>query len=170
MVNEKSQQDALRAALGFNESDLELNRLGTLSESQLKSLRAVRFTAVAIVIGIIIFTVFILWLFRGLLSIALQFGIIISAVVFLVGILQSLYRGWNNADLDITRKRVICFEGVVSTEVKTDQSNSESFALKVGETEFVVEKEIFLAFQNGESYRVYCTAYTKNILSAELLQ
>jgi hypothetical protein len=168
MESKDDAKQALIMALKFTTDELELNRQGSLSEAQVKGMQKVRFAAVALVVSVIILTLFIIWLFRGLLPLALQVGILISAAVVLAGILQSLYRGWNNADLDITRKRAGQVEGVVSTESKTE-NNVESFVVKIDNIEFPVEKEVFLAFQNGEPYRIYYAWYSKNILSAEQL-
>ena len=159
----------LMAALKFDEDDLAVNRAGNVSEGQYRRLRNQRDA--------------LLWPFAGLLVIGGVGGVIgfarvdpdsglviwIIFVIVAVGFVGTvLFLTWINLAKDLGGGYVAAIEGRVQLDVK-GKGNIIRYTVGIDYQFFPVDKATFLAFKNGDPYRIYFAPNTKTILSAEWL-
>ena len=148
-------EDILMDAIGFTEDELELNRVGQLSKDQWRILY-LRQNIWLIAIILVGFVLLALWL-------GISFSI--PHVIAITGILYCANK-WLMFHNDLRQPRAISMEGRISLDVY----GKGSYTLAVENERFIVNKNIFLAFKNGDPYRIYYTPYTKHLLSAEWLR
>jgi hypothetical protein len=165
-----TQRVGLEDALGFNPDDLAANREGRLSAAQQERLlRASRRTLIVGIIGIIIIglgaTVFI---FLGqqihstiLTIIGIAMTVINAAVVgFLI---QNRIRSQN----DLTHP-VRAQAGIVNRTLRIS-GRTPTYLLRFEGENLIVNKPTFNAFIDGTVYKLYRSASSKTLLSAELV-
>lgn len=171
----KKYEDRLMAALDFSELDLENNRAGLMTYHQAMRLRSARFVAT------------LSWTIPLLLGVCgLSFGVSVMSLVgsaalevallpmlFVLGVSGWLYAffGMRSSRLndDLRENRVSVVEGRVDLSVVAG-NNSAVYALDIGSIRFPLKHDGFLAFKNGDPYRIYYTAHSKRILSVEWLR
>jgi hypothetical protein len=164
MYNEKMKhsekyEDILMAAVGFTDKDLAANQRSEFSETQIERLTEIynenlvwlSVATVLIIVG---------------LGLARWFHIVVLPLAVLGGLVFfGCFPPWRVASQDLRNSRVEAVEGYATLDVRETQ-----FVVKIEEMEFQVNKETFLAFKNGEPYRVFYAPNSKRILSAEWLR
>lgn len=164
----KKYEDVLMAALDFTEADLAANETGEYSRRQIDALKrrrvlsGVAFTSAGAVVSA-------LALLIGMVAASgsgAMLAVFIAALLALTVIVTVI-----NA-LRVTRDlrdgaRVV--EGRV--ELATNQGEQANYYfVNVERVKFRVKKSVFLAFKNGDPYRLYYAPHSKSILSAEWLR
>jgi len=163
----KKYEEVLMAALKFTEGDLAANMGGRLSAAQVTQFKQRRSTYAsfsALLFGTVAAAMMLISavLFNGIV-ILLACGLLFALSGLLVGAVPVL-----NINRDL-RLSVQMVEGRVDLDT-TPARNSASYTVKVDDKKFKVKKRAFLAFKNGDPYRIYYTAHTKTILSADWLR
>lgn len=166
-VKLKKYEDVLMAALKFDEGDLEANRAGGYSKPQQRQLRRLRAShALAIAV-----------LLMGTAVITLPIAVSVDpsgAALLLIFTGLFLF-----AALAFAAARIFGFSGdlrdgvrVTEGRVQLDTTGGDAseFFVKLDSLKFKVKKAVFLAFKNGDPYRVYYTPHSKSILAAEWLR
>jgi len=163
----KKYEDVLAAALKFTDDDLAMNAAGRLSPAQTAMLQRRR-TVGAIVIGGLC-AIVTLCLFIGSAGVGMFLSpVFLALMVFFafalaIGAIPAVRI---SRDLKLGAQVV---EGRVELDT-TPAQNSASYRVKVDGQKFNVQKRAFLAFKNGDPYRIYYAPNTKTILSAEWLR
>ena len=163
----KKYEDVLMAAIRFDEADLAANEAGTFSAGQIlafKNRRAAQTSIVAILCTIIA----LIMLLVAVNVANVLFPLLVLAVVF--GGFALLIGGIPT--LQITRdlqQGVRAVEGRVELDMTSSQ-NGTFYVMKVAGKQFKVMKPTFLAFKNGDPYRIYYAPYTDTILSVAWLR
>ena len=151
-------EHALIMALNFDEVDLEANREGLLSESQRIRLDDQQFKKDIILVGIIIWFVLVLAQVLFVQSADTWWFMAIFCGVVIVSMSHHRRRLYNDLN---------GCEGRVRLDIINERGLQ--YKIGIGDIELFVKKEVFLAFKNGDPYRIYYTPRTKKILSAEWL-
>lgn len=163
----KKYEEVLAAALKFTDDDLAMNAAGQLSPAQAAMFQRRR-TVGAILIGGLCATVA-FFLLIGTVGATASLGpILLALLVFMafalaVGAIPAVRI---SRDLNMG---VQVAEGRVALDM-TPAQNSASYKVQVDGQKFKVQKRAFLAFKNGDPYRIYYAPNTKTILSAEWLR
>ncbi|MBK8029120.1 MAG: hypothetical protein J0M07_23545 [Anaerolineae bacterium] len=166
-VKLKKYEEVLAAALKFTDDDLAMNAAGRLSKTQVAALHRRRTIGAVMIGGLCVTVAF--FLLIGTVGATASLGpILLAMLVFMafalaVGALPAVR---------ITRDLkmgVQVAEGRVELDT-TPAQNSASYRVKVDGRKFNVQKRAFLAFKNGDPYRIYYAPNTKMILSAEWLR
>ena len=163
----KKYEDVLMTAIRFDEDDLAANASGTFSAGQLlafKNRRAAQ-TSVVTLLGVIIALIMLL----VAVNVANVLLLLLILAVFFIGF--ALLIG-GIPTLQITRdlqQGVRAVEGRVELDMTSSQ-NGTFYVMKVEGKKFKVMKPTFLAFKNGDPYRIYYAPYTDTILSVEWLR
>ncbi|RMF77726.1 MAG: hypothetical protein D6737_16835 [Chloroflexi bacterium] len=155
--------------LEFDDSDLAHNQEGRISARQIEHLKRTRSRLarirVVMIVGLMILTAAFLSFGRQNDTLVLQLlGVttsILNAVV--VGL---LLRGWLRFGADLEDGRVESIDGEVTHTIRV-VGRSASYILHIAGEEMNVPKEVFLAFEESASYRVYRARHSKVLLSAE---
>jgi len=162
---------ALRRELKFTPEDLVANRAGRMSERQHYQLRVRRrrsvFTGMIIILALVFSAS--LFIFLGQRedgSIILAFiGIGLTLCnAALVGVFA---RHWLRLSADIREKSVQATTGPLERVIKPVGRRVVNYAIRVGNIELFVSKEVFDIFAHHASYTIYRTSYTGALLSVE---
>lgn len=163
----KKYEDVLMRALKFDETDLAANEAGEWSAAQVaKWSRARRDHLVALLVAFGFTALFLVFTARAstnigvLLNGGALFGTLVT-VGYLSGRLDRVLR-----DLHDGARTV---EGRVELDVDT-RNNKTKYTAKIGGMKFKISKMTFLAFKNGDPYRVYYAPHQKRIASVEWLR
>ncbi len=162
----KKYEDVLMRALRFDEEDLAANESGSFSVGQVQTLKRQRGTviiSVSALLGIVTMLLLFANVYAGGLAPLVIVFLIVVAFVLLVGGLAAL-----QVTRDL-RAGLQLVEGRIDLDTTPGQ-NSATYTVKVEGKKFKVKKRAFLAFKNGDPYRIYYTPHTKTILSAEWLR
>lgn len=165
----------LMDAIGFDAGDLAVNRAGTFSEDQRRKLENWRMfwtlgLAAAVIVGAgvsaILFLAFLFAPQAVALKIAAGLVVIILACVALYA-----FCWFKRADYldDLDERLVYATEGRVRLALDEGRNNAR-YLVSVGSLTFVVGKQAFLAFKNGDPYRIYYAPNSKRIVAAEWLR
>jgi hypothetical protein len=163
MQNPKNKPgNVLMDALDFDENDLLANRNGQLGESQYDDLHSQRIqflaASVAVFLLIVFFMIFVLVFGNTFMP-----GLVMLIIGGAFAMVAYLYSHKLKFDRDI-QGVVELLEGVVELDII-----QETCALDIDDCRFYVSSKVFLAFKNGDPYRIYFTCRTRKILSAEWL-
>lgn len=173
MEKPKKYEDRLMEALAFDEGDVEANRAGYFSEAQKARLNRDRrsqalgemFLLVLSLVGIV--------LVLGAVNLAYLTPPILAVLVgigaFFLGLAALIWARSSRTRADLRENRVAEAEGRVDLVVNSGQYAANYF-LRVGDIRFTVKQNAFLAFKNGDPYRIYYTPRSKRILSVEWLR
>jgi hypothetical protein len=162
-----SAEDALIFALGFMPEDLAANQDGKLSLNQrglLNQRQGYWFAA-----GVLSFLL-LLWSLVNAgwrLDAAIGQGNIAWIIVAAIAVV-SAYK-WKQYRDDLNAPEIGAAQGRVELDIRSS-NNASSFSVKIGDVNFGVKKDAFLAFKNGDPYVIYYALYTKTLLSAEWLR
>jgi hypothetical protein len=141
-------------AVGFYEDDLEANQAGYISKEQYRLLYSRR-NSWFVGIIILLWVLAILWFgWRNTFLIVMFLGGLFYSITKLIRIHR-----------DLRSREAISVEGRIALDV-----NGRLFTLTLGHMQFNLDKTAFLAFKNGDPYRIFYTPYSKQILSAEWLR
>ena len=173
MDKPKKYEERLMAALDFDEADLEANQVGQFSQRQIKRLNANR---VAVTFGWAL--VLLAGICLGALVLAASnpvAGLEASTIAILltiagVDVLLFLYN-WlraNRLAADLRARQIAQVEGRVDLKLSSGQYSS--YFLNIGGMRFPMKQPQFLAFKNGDPYRIYYTPRSKKILAVEWLR
>lgn len=145
----------LMYSLGFTEEDLADNQQGKMSIDQRLRCSARRHWWLAggifCVVGFLI-----VWFGGGRLAVVLMLFAFFGFICFL-----NAYRFYTDA----TKGMASTVEGRVNLLI-----NGRRYSVVVENMKFDLKQKAFLAFKNGDPYRVYYTPKTKVLLSAEWLR
>lgn len=165
-----SQRQELTAALGFTADDLAANREGRLSETQRDRLQRAYRRLFWIGIG-------------GIIVIGLGAAVLIfiaqqnnSSILFLIGVVLTIVNAAIVGLLVQNRLRsqsdrsqpVRVQEGIIHRTLRIS-GRTPTYILRIGGEQVIVNKPAFNAFIEGAVYRLYRTAGSKALLSAELV-
>jgi hypothetical protein len=156
--------DGLMRALDFKEADLELNRRGEMSKYQLErvrgSLAAIDAVMLILVVAGVLISLYVAQLYTILGFIAAIFCLIMGSLLF-----TYIETEWRGLARDRQAQKILQVEGYIHLDV----TNAHSFKVVICDSEFCISKAMFLAFKNGEQYRIYYAPGTRKIFSAELI-
>ena len=164
------QRSDLSSALGFSAAELAMNREGRLSETQQERIRRASRGLLLIGIAAIIIIGF------GaavLIFIAQQNN---SAVLYLIGVVLTivnaaivglLVQNRLRAQTDLSQP-VRVQEGVVQRTLRIS-GRTQTYILRIANGQIMVNRPTFNAFIEGAVYRLYRTAGSRALLSAELV-
>lgn len=177
MGKPKKYEERLMEALAFDEDDLAANQAGELSSRQVARLNREQLStglggALVLVFGIVIVS-----LVMGTVNFALMtlpaLVILIAISAFFLGLSAVIWSRSRKLYADLVDRWVAEIEGRVDLSVRAGQ-NAASYYLRVGDGEdsvrFTVKQRAFLAFKNGDPYRIYYARRSKRLLSAEWLR
>ena len=71
---------------------------------------------------------------------------------------------------DIRKGEVDVAEGRVILDVIGQGNSGNAYSARIENVTFAINKPIFLAFKNGDPYRIYYAPHSKTILSPEWLR
>ncbi|MEZ4669305.1 MAG: hypothetical protein R3E39_15475 [Anaerolineae bacterium] len=154
--------DVLMDAIGFHKEDLTLNQLGKLSNHQKQAiLRKRNIWLVVLAIWCPVFIIVLIASLRAGLPIGREIGPLILVV------LLGLFCGSEVLVIhnDAKNGRAKRVKGPITLSI-----NNNHFQMTIDKQEFIVKKHIFLAFKNGDPYRIYYNPRDNRILSAEWLR
>ena len=149
----------LRRVIGFTLHDLEENRAGRLSDSQLKDARW-RLIIQALGFGGAIILIMITSLNRG--AGLQQLGLSAVALLLVAGYIG---RQWQ---VDVRQRRVVGIKGPVRKEAQTsEKSMGTQYILIIHNERVGASASVFHAFVEGNVYQVFFTARGHQVVSAE---
>jgi hypothetical protein len=165
-----SQRSELTSALGFTADELAANRENRLSTAQEERLRHAARRLLVIGIG-------------GIIVIGLGAAVLIfiaqqnnSAILFLIGVVLTivnaaivglLVQNRLRSQSDLTQP-VRTQEGIVHRTLRIS-GRTPTYILRIGNEQIIVNKPTFNAFIDGAVYKLYRTAGSKALISAELV-
>jgi hypothetical protein len=150
----------LRRVIGFTLHDLEENRAGRLSDSQLKDARW-RLIIQALGFGGAIILIMMTSLNRG--SGLQHLGLSAVALLLVAGYI--IGRQWQ---VDVRQRRVVGIQGPVQKEAQTSEKGMGTQYILIIQNERVgASASVFHAFVEGEVYQVFFTARGHQVVSAE---
>jgi hypothetical protein len=157
----------LMQAIGFMEDDLEANREGHISRRQrviLENDQTFRNTLItfAAILAIPLTLLF------SCISFS-EFGNTALFCFLIAGIIFFMRRSWARVNDDLRMGDVRAIEGWVKLDF-ANRGNWSLYSLAINGEIFSVKKSVFLAFKNGDPYRIYYAPHSKTILSAEWLR
>lgn len=162
----KKHEDVLMNALDFDADDLEANERGEFSPAQIKRLnrgwlgtRTMTGVTSAFVLAIPVMYAFLRGAATPLIGITL--------VILLVLVAVDRVKSWQmQRDL---QAGIAQAEGRIELDMRYGQ-NSANYYARIDGKKFRIKKATFLAFKNGDPYRLYYTPYSNMILSAAWLR
>lgn len=170
MSEQRSVRLDLSEALQFTEEDIAANREGSLSPAQQARLRrGFRRTLIAGIIGIIVIglgaTTLIFLGQQNNSMVLVVLGIALTVLnAFIVGF---LVRSRLRLQSDLTHP-VKMQDGIVSRTLRIS-GRSPTYILKFEGDEIIVNKVTFNAFIDGAVYKLYRTAASETLITAELV-
>lgn len=163
--------NALMAAVGFNEADLAANRAGMLSDGQRQKLRAMQRRAVGVGGGAVIVLVFVAtgFLYGGRQTDSGILTLVGIGLTFSSTLIMGLFtRHWLRLNADLSSGQVGVLSGKVERIIRVS-GRVTTFVLKIGDDRLPLSHEMLKGFEHDRPYRLYRTAYTRLLLSAERL-
>jgi hypothetical protein len=162
----------LEQSLHFDYDDLAENARGVLSERQQESLNEKRkqwlliFSGLSVLFGVLVIQAVGQWMTFAYKYDVYCIYIAIGAVGLFI--IYTAYARWNGYTQAL-QSPLETVEGPVQLDVVTG-NKSLRYSLAVGDAQFYVQKPVFLAFKNGDPYRIYYAPAAKMIVSAEWLR
>ena len=159
----------LPAALGFTTADLDANRMGKLSLSQidhLKQIRRRKTLAAAALFAVLVLGATILVYFGQVnRSLILSGAGAILTLVNAIGVGRA-GRAYMRVGGDLRSGQVEALVGDVERVLRRGRA-IDSFLLRINGAELTVSRDVFMGFRHEASYRIYRTGYSRLLLSAE---
>ncbi len=159
----------LPAALGFTATDLDANRMGQLSRSQVERLKNARRRKTLVAAG----------LFAALVlgaTILVYIGQVKGSLILVgAGAMLTLInaagvgragRAYMRLGGDLRSGQVEALVGEVERVLRRGRA-SDSYLLRIDGAELNVTKEIFIGFRHKAAYRIYRAGISRVLLSAE---
>jgi hypothetical protein len=164
--DEQIAQYELQSALGFSTDDLAANQEGHLSAMQRGKLQATERLCMGIgMFGLLIIAWSVLNA-DGRIDVAIGQGNF--AWLAIAGVTAFAWYKWKQYFDDIRAPEIASLQGRVNLEMAGNKNTS--LTLRLQDTKFTVNKNVFLAFKNGDPYAVYFAPHSKRLLSAEWLR
>jgi hypothetical protein len=158
-------QQRLEDVIGFTDDDLEDNLRGDLSNRQISELLISRNTAAVIAV---------ITLLGSCGLFALVFTVNDAALIVVVQIIAGITALWGLSrayrfqhDL---RDGLEFIDGPVHLDIKNAGRGGADYLVAIEDVRFRVKKDVFLAFKNGDPYRIFFAPHSKRILSVEWLR
>ena len=162
----KKYEDFLMRALSFTEDDLALNAAGQLSAAQMNRLKTQRTTTASLAVALSVIV-------GGLLLFANGYARSLAPLVMmvLIFVLFTVVTGIIPA-VQMTRDLQAGVQGAEGrVELDTIPRRKRTvYLVKLDGQKFKVQKQTFLAFKNGDPYRIYYAPHSRTILAAEWLR
>ncbi len=165
----------LMDAIGFDAGDLAMNQAGTFSETQRRRLQNwwmfwTLGLAAAVIVGAGMSALLFLAILFAPPSVALKIAAGLVAIILACVVLYA-FCWFKRADYldDLDECIVYGAEGRIRLILDEGRNNAR-YLVGVGSLAFVVSKQVFLAFKNGDPYRVYYAPNSKRIVAAEWLR
>ena len=163
----KKYEEVLMAAFDFDTADLAANERGNYSEHQIAALHHQRRRYV--VTGAIMAGLMLLFLAFVVLT-SSQLAALFNGVAVLGLLLAAFSTGQHvyrlNRDLQTP---VSAVEGRVIQELRSTEDGGD-YVVHLEDQKFKLKRDVFLAFKNGDPYRLYYAPRTKKILSVAWLR
>lgn len=162
---------ALMAALGFSEADLEANRRGALSPSQAARLRSSRQRqlAGALLLFISLVIVATVLIYAGQRSGNPVLGLAGAALILINAVIVgTMGRGYMRVGGDLRPGNVEVLAGEVERVLRRGRQ-ADNYLIRIDGASLQVSKDVFLGFQHEAPYRVYRAVHSGSLLSAEAL-
>lgn len=165
----KADGKALSAALGFTPADLEANRLGALSHSQMERMRAIRqrntLVASAFFAALVLGATVLFYLGQLNRSLIL-FGAGLALTLFNAVAVGRAGRAYMRIGGDLRAGQVEVLCGAVERVLRRGRA-SDGFMLRINGVELHVTKDVFMGFRHMAPYRIYRAGISRVLLSAE---
>lgn len=159
----------LPAALGFTAADLDANRMGKLSLSQIDHLKHIRrrktLAAAALFAALVLAATIFVYFGQINRSLILLGAGAMLTLVNAVG-LGRAGRAYMRVEGDLRSGQVEALVGDVERVLRRGRA-IDSFLLRIDGAELTVARDVFMGFRHEASYRVYRTSYSRLLLSAE---
>jgi hypothetical protein len=166
----KKYEERLMATFAFDEDDLEANQAGYFSAQQRDRFQAKHIKGVWTAA---FFSLLVAGVLGGILvgiPTPSPIQIILTVGILMFGGLLSFFAlQIRRLRADLQEDRVLTAEGRIDLSLKTGQNKADYF-LRVAGMRFPIKKRAFLAFKNGDPYRIYYAPHSKRILSVEWLR
>lgn len=160
----------LPAALGFTAVDLDANRVGKLSHSQIERLKNVRrrktLIAAALFAALVLGATFLVYIGQVNRSLILIGAGAMMTLVNAAGVGRA-GRAYMRLGSDLRSGQVEALVGDVERVLRRGRA-MDSFLLRINGAELSVTKDVFLGFRHEAPYRIYRTSQSRLLLSAEL--
>ena len=156
----KKYEDVLMRALNFTEDDLTLNAAGQLSAAQINRLKTQRTTTATVAVAL---SVIVGALYARSLAPLVMMVLIFVLFTVVTGIIPAVQM---TRDL---QAGVQVAEGRVELDTIPRRKRTV-YLVKLDGQKFKVQKMTFLAFKNGDPYRIYYAPHSRTILAAEWLR
>jgi hypothetical protein len=156
--------DMLMNALGYTDEDLAANQNGQLGPTQraqltgnLNNWRLLAIVTIAL---------------AALLSVYRGDGWATPVAVWLIATPILVYIGVKARaySLDLHADEVEMVEGLIALDIINRGKNGVAYILDIEDLSFNIRKTVFLAFKNGDPYRLYYAPHSKLLLGAEWLR
>ncbi|MBN8594323.1 MAG: hypothetical protein J0M33_21380 [Anaerolineae bacterium] len=169
--------ELLMDSLGFDEDDLAANRAGRLGASQQSRLQRMQKTAttdstMGIIAGVgvlLLGLVFLVPILQTSIACVLLGIVPVAIAAFIFGQARRSQRVARTDMLDLQNQIVERIEGLVSLDVR-ERGGTTAYAVRLEGWEWIVNREVFLAFKNGDPYALYYTLHSNMLLAAEWLR
>ncbi len=159
----------LSAALGFTADDLDANRQGRLSLSQIEKLTKLRrrntLAAAALFVALVLAATIFVYIGQINRSVILFGAGAVLTLINAVGVGRA-GRAYMRVGGDLRSGQVEALVGDVERVLRRGRA-IDSFLLRIRGAELKVTKEVFMGFRHEAPYRVYRTSYSRLLLSAE---
>jgi len=157
-------------AIGFTDEDLEANLEGSLSDSQQNWLKRERaWWIYRIVLALIAFTAGCGFVLVNRLRDIDIYSIIIGFCIFTGIFVFAAASKWLRFNADL-RDGIEIAEGRIKLDIRDEAQERSRYRIIIEHVTLKIDKEVFLAFKNGDPYAIYYLPHTKNILSAVWLR
>lgn len=165
-----AQTHDLSQLLNFTPDDLAMNREGKLSEMQDYRLRVRRRRTEVLGVMLVLGSAFIA-------SVCIYLGnrndspimtlVGISITICSAALTGVFVRFWLRVNEDIRSGKVLIHSGTLERVLKPVNRRIVTYIIRVDQAEVAVDKETFIAFEHGASYRIYRAPYSGSLLAAE---
>ncbi len=151
--------------LPASDADLDANRKGQMSLSQLQILRR-KWQGDLSGSIILIVCMTLLWILASLGGGSIPALICLLVDVFLIALV--IWR-WNFFNQDMREARAASYTGPISLDIQGVNAGRARYLVSFGDEKLEISKEQLLALQNGSTYTVYFAPRTKIFLGADPL-
>lgn len=164
----------IQAVLNITPEDLHANENGKISDNQRRLIAKNRNSwnvgAIAIILSL---TVMVVGVMIGSDVVApndLMILFVLVGLPILIGVAMQTPK-WLNSNTDLRNGETAYVEGRIWQEIQGRNGiyAKQNYLLHIEDMTFEVEQDIFLAFRNGDPYRIYYGPRSKTILGAEWL-
>ena len=159
----------LPAVLGFDDADLDANRRGQLSQSQIERMRRSRQratrVAASLFLGLALGATLLFYIgqLQGSLILHGLGAMLIAINAIMIGMTGRTYM---RVAGDLRAGEAEALAGEVERVLRRGRA-LDSYLLRINGAEFSVTKDVFMVFRHEAPYRVYRASFSRQMLSAE---